>query len=145
MKKTLLFGSLSLLLIFVACGGRKVKLNEAIDQNSKSLSTAVEWVKNKGDSVDMNLTFHNGYSHPIHFSRGAIRATFNGKEGVLRQDKFDVNLDPGESLSETFIFRFNPKIPKEGNFVFSIDPIYQGKLSDEKKVKLPKYVRQFTM
>lgn len=127
----------------LSCGGKKVvKLNETVDTEHKGLSVAVEWIKNKRNAIDMSLTFHNGNSHPLHFNRESVKATFNGQDGALVKD-LDVSLGAGESVSEIVSFRFHPKIPKTGSLVLILDPIYKGATTSGNKEKLPKFTRDF--
>lgn len=125
-----------------ACGGKKmVKLNEGVDETKKDYSIALEWVKNKRDSLDVRLIQHNGYGHTIHFRQNSILLTFNGQKGELNEKEFPVELAPGATQADTLIFKFKPKVSKTGTATLTIDPIYKGDFTAGEKTRLAKYSR----
>lgn len=142
MKNTIALALVVTTLFLNACGGKKiVKMNETVDAETKGYSIAVEWVKNKRDSLDIRLTHHNGYSHPIHFRTNSVSLSFNDRSGVLNEKTYNVELAAGGNQTDTVKFKFHPKIEKHGKATLTIDPIYSGDYAAGDKTKLPKYSR----
>ncbi len=128
-------GFLILALSFVVgCGAKKVRFQEGgffSEKGNKGVELKVDWLKNKGDSLDLSGTVTNHYPHAVSFTTASAKISFDGKAGILKRD-FPASLEPGESRKMVLVWGFSPSVPETGKVVFELNPIH--KFGTEKKL-----------
>ncbi len=124
-------------LVMVGCGHKKqVYADDPAATSTKGMVASVEWLKNKGKTIDMKVTLTNNNSFPVHFGKASLNLDFNGQPGSLKDDDLNLTIDAGGNNSRTYSFRFEKKLEKRGKAVFSVDPIFKGDSAAGTKTKV---------
>lgn len=109
------------------------------------LDVSVAWLKNKRDSVDMRLIFHNKSTYPLTFTGSSVRLSYDGRTAYHTAD-FVRTLLPGESDARTFVFRFEQLVERKGIATLTVDPLYKGGAGDDKtRQEVRRYLRRFEL
>lgn len=135
---------LVLLASFIGCGHKKLKYADEPTLH-EGLQITVEWLKPKGDTIDMRLVWHNTYNHALHFNSEAMTLNYDNQTVIPRGKPFTLSLAPNETVARVVIFGFGKKTPKNGTATFQIDPIYKGSAAENGNTKLMPYKRQLAV
>lgn len=131
----------SLVAFSASCGKKRYRFNG--DQGSASteadgsgLIVDVDWVKNKGDSIDVLLYIKNTYDHPVVIQTKSYKAEYHGQTYALTGLNRPEEFAPNTTEKKTLIFKADKKIPKKGTVILTIDPIHEGEIDKmTKKLK----------
>lgn len=111
-----------------------------IKKGAGGLVVEVVWVKNKKDTLDMQLIMKNQYENPIELDSDNWTLTFNNQQGSQRSSSFPLVIQSGALLKGVIVYNFYPDLPKEGTVKLVFKKIKGGK--DYKKMH-PDLVLEF--
>ncbi len=123
MRSKFLIFSLASFLLFISCGHKKIKYSDPQTPIKAGLNVDVEWVKNKGNRLDLKVLFNNNSDKPMTINETAFGLTFEGRKGVYKKNGLTYQLGAKQSESVLFHFAFSPPVAPKGLAVFSVNPV----------------------
>jgi hypothetical protein len=134
----------ALALAGMGCGHQRVRYDASKTQTSEvasgqGLRAHVNWLKVKGDKIDIELVLSNTSNEAIKISPDSLHLRYEGDAGMLNQHGDFLNslavMGPHSTRSGPAYFVFPHKLKKMGNATLTIDPVYAAAVSDPNMVK----------
>ena len=121
----------------VDCAHRHTFYDLSGSDAPNGLKAKVEFIKNKGDKMDVKMSLVNGHDYPIIIEQNAISMKFNGEknQGAFRPNR-RLYMRPGDWEEFTTVLRFSRKVHKFGNGHLLIDHAFREKSNGAKGKKL---------
>jgi hypothetical protein len=116
----------SSLILSSACGNKKIKpsgdgITASTEQSpNEGIVGTLNWYKNKGKKIDMEITLTNKYSTLVTFGSESFSMKSNDGEGNLKFQKFNGHLQPGQSETRLVSFEFKDGKKMEGPMTLTI-------------------------
>ncbi len=130
MRLISVLSALALAFTISACAGKKVVYEGGAATKSTSagpgIASSVVWLKNKKNSLDVNVRLTNEYSHPVMFRLSQAKMTFGGV--TVAPSKMDLfEMGAGLTAERVLIFKFGDTKAMAGVAELTLIPQHDGK------------------
>jgi len=110
---------------FVACGGKKVKVDESSAVTKADITLSAKWVKDKKRKFDVSFEIKNGGKKDVLIAQGDIHCFRGDTQGILRGGDRTIDIRAGEARSVQFTCdEFKGDVP--GNFRVVIKRVFDN-------------------
>ena len=114
------------LFITAACAHKHKFDNATVSNEPGGLETTLMTIKNKGDKMDIMLSFRNEYPFPVIIQENAVKVEFAGsKNSGLHRHNSRTLLRTGDWKEHLVVPRFLQELPKWGRGQVTVDHIYK--------------------
>lgn len=119
-----------LLTLTVGCANKAVEISSEVGsmENEKDgLSAQVMWMKNKSNSVDLEIVLVSSYKEEIVIDDGAFSLEYLGEKYPIRSVSGSSVLSPSTRYEKTLVFVLPDNKNRQGIVTLKIDPIQTDK------------------
>jgi hypothetical protein len=136
-------------LVLAGCASKTIPASKSFQNEANGLSVEVNWIKNKGDAMDLSLTIKNEYPHPVVVQEDSVMLEFVGRDPsrVIKSNPRWV-VRPGNIKTAVVLFGYEPEVPEQGKGTLWVKNIFKSqeadiKNTDQKAGKLPDVKGEF--
>lgn len=131
MRLISVLSALALAIVVSACAGKKVVYEGGAATKSTTtgpgIASTVVWLKNKKQTLDVNLRLTNEYAHPVLFRLSQAKMTFGGVSVAPRDSGGIFELGAGMTAERVMIFPFGATKAMAGVAELTLIPQHDGK------------------